>query len=177
MDIKSLQRRWSQVRCLKRVQKFLTLYLFADFYRNYILINDIILIYELVGVELLMKFFLCKQICKSRTWLFSCRNSIWVHKYFLQSFSFPIFHATENKIATRGGVRQDITRLTGGNKISLFALFSSESTLMNTQIAEEKMRENPNVIRIIGAKMMIHSEIKGAKFLKYSPAKKETKYT
>lgn len=64
-------------------------------------------------------------------------------------------------------MRQDITRLTEGYKISLFALldsrlnphrFAAEQKLRG-HVELPEMRENPDVIRIMReAKMMIHSE-------------------
>jgi hypothetical protein len=146
-----------KVKCAHRKGlKILKLYLFADFNRNYILINDIILIYELVGVKVVNEIFSNANKSANHERDFACTNSI--------SVSDGVFLrlSTQRKIENSGGCeKRDITRLTGGYKISFFALFSTESTLV-------KAEENPYVIRFIKAKMMIHSEIKGG-FLKYSP--------
>lgn len=64
------------------------------------------------------------------------------------------------------GVRQDITRLTEGYKISFshFSIYNLHSTLMISQRKlckvcwALKMRENPAAMRIRKVKMMTHSE-------------------
>lgn len=112
------------------VKGFKLTFLSLDFYRNSL--NDIILIYELVGVKLLTKFFyrisLCKQIFKSRTWL------SWFSLRLMQKFNF-IACTLETKMLSM--LRKTWKgRETGYYTIDwrlqniTLALFDSHSTLM-----------------------------------------------
>lgn len=100
---------------------------------------------------------------------FHCRNSI---LFLWRSFTF---HSSRNdneefyRVWDR--ILHDWLEVT---KISFFALFSFKSTPhKHVKFGEgirRKWRESPDVIQIIKAKMMIHSEIREEKFRNYSPA-------
>lgn len=155
------------------VKGFKLTFLSLDFYRNSL--NDIILIYELVGVKLLTKFFyrvsLCKQIFKSRTWLsrFSLR--------LMQKFNFiactletkMLSMSSENVEGAWDRILHDWLKVTKYHSRTFRFTFNPHA--LNAQITSvcwaAEMRENPARTRIIKVKMMIHSEENKRKFFKF----------
>lgn len=153
----------------KKGLKILTLYLFADFYRNYILINDIILIHELVGDEIINEKFSNANNCAHHERDFACRNSISAYKYFLMEFFFQFF------TRCRWGVRRilhDWLKVTKYHSSHFLALYQPSWTRRKYR---EKMK----------GKSLCYTDYQSEnddsfgnerRFLKYSPGKEHNKY-